>query len=116
MAHWITREHVNYQVKYANIACASSGENTLVAAVSGKQFVVLSMFVLAGGAVNVYLNTSGGAIMGDSTNKIQLAANAGYVLPLNEAGWCITAAANQALRINLSAAVAVAGCLTYIEV
>ena len=104
-------------VKRAAIAAASSGENTLVAAVASKKIRVLSLAVIAASAVNVYFNNAtDGAVFGGSTNKMNLAANGGFVLPHNAHGWFQTGTNNEALRLNLSAAVSVSGGLTYIEV
>lgn len=104
--------------KFAAIAAASAGDNTLVAAVVGKKIRVLSLFVLAASAVNVYFTSAAGGtvIFGGSTNKITLAANGGFVLPFSPVGWFENSAANQALVLNLSGAVAVSGGLVYVEV
>lgn len=104
-------------VKRAKIGAASSGENTLVAAVASKQIRVLSMMLVAGGDVEIYFNNATtGAIFGDSTNKIDLTANSGFTLPHNEHGWFQTGTVNEALRVNLDGAVKVSGGLTYVEV
>lgn len=103
-------------VKYAAIGAASSGDNTLVAAVSGKKIRVLSICLIAASGVNLYF-TSGAAgtvIFGGSTNKIALAANGGFVLPEAPDGWMETVVGS-ALIMNLSGAIAVAGGLLYQE-
>jgi len=106
-----------YTVKRLAIAAASSGENTLVGAVSSKKIRVLSLAVIAAGAVNLYFNNAtDGAVFGGSTNKINLPANGGFVLPHNPHGWFQTGTNNEALRVNLSGAVVVSGGLTYVEV
>jgi hypothetical protein len=46
---------------------------------------------------------------------MNLVANTGFVLPHNPFGWFETAAGTL-LNLELSAAVSVDGCLTYIEV
>lgn len=104
--------------KFAAIAAASSGDNTLVAAVTSKKIRVLAMTVVAASAVNLYLTSAAGGtvIFGGSTNKINLAANGGFVLPYNPLGWFENSSVTQALVLNLSAAVAVSGGLVYIEV
>lgn len=104
--------------KFAAIAAASSGDNTLVAAVVGKQIRVLQLFILVAGAVNVYFTSGAGGtvIFGGSTNKINLAANGGFVLPFSPVGWFQNSSANQALVMNLSGAVVVSGGLVYVEV
>lgn len=103
--------------KYAVISAASSGENTLVAAVTSKKIRVLACFLMSTGTVNAYFNNAtAGAICADGTNKLALIANVGFVLPFNPAGWFQTGTNNEALRLNLSGAVGVAGCLVYAEV
>lgn len=102
--------------KFAAIAAATSGNNTLVAAVTSKKIRILALFVVAGAANNIYFDDGAGTlIIGGSTNKIQLAANGGFVLPFNPVGWGETAA-TQALRANLSAATSVSGVVVYVEV
>lgn len=106
----------DYTPKFATIAAASSGTNALVSAVSGKKIRVMSMFMIAAGAVNVYFEDAANtALAGDGTNKIALTTNSGFTLPFNPVGWFETAA-TQALEVNLSAAIAVGGSVTYIEV
>ena len=104
--------------KFAAIAAAGAGDNSLVAAVVGKKIRVLNLFLLAAGAVNVYFTSAAGGtvIFGGSTNKITLAANGGFVLPFSPVGWFENSAVNQALVLNLSGAVAVSGGLVYVEV
>lgn len=102
--------------KYAAIAAASSGDNTIVAAVTGKKIRVKRSALIAAGTVNIYFTSgaAGAVIFGGSTNKIALVANSGFVLP-DSPGWFETAAGS-ALIMNLSAAIAVAGGLAYQEV
>lgn len=105
--------------KFANIACASSGNNTIVSAVSGKKIRVLSCALVVSAATNIYFVDSAGspiAVFGDSTNKVNLAANGGFILPFNPVGWFETSTTNVNLNLNLSGANAVGGSITYIEV
>lgn len=99
--------------KFAAISASSSGNNTLVAAVTGKKIRVLALFLIANGAVNAKLQSGAGGT--DLTGLAYCAANGGFVLPYNKVGWCETAAATL-LNLNLSAAVAVGGCVVYVEV
>jgi hypothetical protein len=99
--------------KFAVIDVASSGDNTLVAAVVGKKIRVLSLFLVAAGAVNVRLESGAGGTA--LTGQMNLAANGGFVLPPNVLGWCETAS-NTLLNLELSGAVSVDGALTYVEV
>jgi hypothetical protein len=99
--------------KRAAIDAATSGDNTLVAAVSGKKLRVLSCFLLAAAAVNVRFES--GASGTARTGQMNLAANGGFVLPHNPAGWFETVA-GELLNLELSGAVSVDGCLIYVEV
>lgn len=89
---------------------ASSGDNTLVAAVTGKHIRVHSLFLVAAGAVTVRFESgaSGTALTGQMT----MAANGVLVLPFNPAGWFETAA-SQLLNLELGGAVSVDGVLNY---
>ncbi|OHB67561.1 MAG: hypothetical protein A2V70_08435 [Planctomycetes bacterium RBG_13_63_9] len=112
----------NLTPKRAKISCAASGDNTLVAAVSGKRIRVLSIALIATDAVEVYFKSAGGtAIFADGTSPVPLdkagaSGPAGMVLNFNPVGWLQTDVADEALEVNLSAAVGVCGALTYVEV
>jgi hypothetical protein len=102
--------------KFAAIAAATNGDNTLVSAVTSKKIRVLSMAVVAAAALNIYFADGAATVLfGGSTNKIALAANGGFVLPFNPTGWFETAA-TQLLKVNLSSANALSGGLVYVEV
>lgn len=107
---------VDVTPQFANIAVAGSGDNIIIAAAVGKKLRVLSAFMIAAGDVDAFfVDGANAALVGDGTNGIDLAANSGFTLPFNPVGWFETAA-GQSLDLNLSAAIRVAGCLTYIEV
>lgn len=99
--------------KYAAIDAASSGDNTIVAAVTSKKIRVLSLFLVAAGTTTVRFESgaSGTALSG----QMNLIANTGFALPYNPVGWFETAS-NTLLNIELSAAISVDGSLTYVEV
>lgn len=109
---------MSFTTKYAPIAAATSGDNTLVAAVTGKILRVLSLFIYAGAAGNIYITSdpAGAVILGGSTNKINLPANGGFVLPYSGVGWFETTAVSHALVMNASSTGPFSGCLVYIEV
>ena len=99
--------------KFAKIDGATSGNNTLVAAVSGKKIRVISLFVVSAGIVNVrFEDGAGGTAL---TGQMNLVANTGFALPYNPGGWFETTAATL-LNMELSAAISVDGSLSYIEV
>lgn len=102
------------EVKYAAVDVAALGDNTLVAAVTGKKIRVLSLFLVASGGANT-LRLESGAGGTALTGQMNLAANGQLVLPFNDEGWCETAAA-ALLNLELSTATSVDGGLSYIEV
>ncbi len=104
-------------IKYAAIAAATNGNNTLVAAVTAKKIRVLALVLVAGAAGNIYFESAvgGTVIFGGSTNKIQLAANGILVLPFNAAGWFETAVA-ALLNLNASSTGPFSGGLVYEEI
>lgn len=99
--------------KFAIIDATSSGDNTIVAAVSSKKIRVLSLVLVSAGTTTVRFESgaSGTAL----TGQMSLIANVGFTLPFNPVGWFETAATTL-LNLELSAAVSVDGCLTYVEV
>lgn len=99
--------------KFAVIDGATSGDNTLVAAVTAKKVRVLALFLVAAGTVNVRFESGAGGTA--LTGQMNLIANTGFSLPYNPVGWFETAS-NTLLNMELSAAVSCDGCLTYIEV
>ena len=99
--------------KFAVIDAATSGDNTLVAAVASKKIRVLSLWLVASAAVNTRFESgaSGTAL----TGQANLAANGGYVLPFSPVGHFETAS-GVLLNLELSGAVSVDGSLCYVEV
>lgn len=107
-----TRQAHRRQIKYAKIAAASSGDNTVVEAVADRRIRVLSCWLVAAAAVTVKWQSGAGGT--DLTGAASLAANGGYVLPFNEGGW-FQADTNTLLNLSLGGAVSVAGSISYIE-
>lgn len=99
--------------KFAVIDAASSGDNTILVAVASKKIRVLSLFVVAAGAVVVRFESGAGGTA--LTGQMNLAANGGFVLPFNPLGWFETAS-NTLLNMELGGAVSVDGSLCYVEV
>jgi hypothetical protein len=100
--------------KFATIAASSSGNNTLVAAVTSKKLRVLAYNFIGNGAVNAKFQS--GASGTDLTGlKYIAAAGGGICAPFNPVGWFETGA-GVLLNLNLSGAVAVGGELVYVEV
>lgn len=99
--------------KFAAISASTSGNNTLVAAVTSKKIRVLAVYLTANGTVNAKFQS--GASGTDLTGLAYEVANSGLVLPFNPVGWFETAS-NTLLNLNLSAAIAVGGSIVYVEV
>ena len=100
--------------KYAVISASSSGNNTLVAAVTGKKIRVVAYNFMGAGAVNAKFQSGAGGT--DLTGLKYLdAAGGGICAPYNPAGWFETAVATL-LNLNLSTDIAVGGELVYVEV
>lgn len=93
---------------YVNPSTATDTE--VVAAITGKVIRVHAVASVAAGANNVYFKSATTAICG----TMALAANGGFILPYNEAGWFATAA-SAALNFTTSAAVATGLTVVYSE-
>lgn len=100
--------------KFAVIDAASSGDNTLVAAVAGKKIRVLAAFLtMTGTAVTIRFESgaSGVALTGQMTPT----QGSTFVLPFNPCGWFETVAGSL-LNLELGGAQSVDGALVYVEV
>lgn len=99
--------------KFAVIDDATSGDNTLVAAVASNKIRVLSYVLVSSGTVNVrFEDGAGGTAL---TGQMNLVANTGVSSGFNPYGHFETSV-NTLLNLELSAAVPVDGHLTYVEV
>jgi hypothetical protein len=90
---------------------AASGNNQIVAAVTGRKIRVLAASLLAVLANTATFRDGTVAISAD----VALAANGGMVLPFNPHGWFETGV-GQPLNLGLTAAAAVGVNVVYIEV
>jgi hypothetical protein len=99
--------------KYAVVSGATSGNNTLVAAVPGKKIRVLQIVAISAGTTTFRLES--GADGTALTGVVSLAVNTGFTLPFSPVGWCETVA-GALLNMELNAAIQVSGVLAYIEV
>ena len=99
--------------KFAAITASASGATTVVGAVASKKIRVISYVVVANAAVNIKFMTSTGPA--DKTGLLYLSANGGVSGAYAPTGHFETDSGD-GLQINLSAAVAVGGHLTYVEV
>ena len=113
-----TKEMLEYvydqDIKRAAVSGATSGDNTLVAAVTGKKIKVLGLVLVAASTVTIALESgaSGTALTGDMT--VTTADNPVIVFPMTAPGnhWVETAA-SALLNMELSDTVQVSGCVVY---
>lgn len=99
--------------KFAAISAASSGNNTIVAAVTGKKIRVLSYSLVVTSAVTAqWKSATGGANL---SGAMPFGANGGISAPHSPVGHFETAS-GELLNLVLGSAVAVAGHVTYVEV
>jgi hypothetical protein len=99
--------------KFAVIDDASSGDNTIVAAVSGKKIRVLSYVLVAAGTVTARFES--GAAGTALTGQMSLVDAVGVSAGFSPVGHFETAV-DALLNLELSGAVSVDGHLTYVEV
>jgi hypothetical protein len=110
--------HQNYRlpdtaIKRAAVSGATSGNNTLVAAVTGKKIKVLGLVLVAASAVDVRLESGAGGtaltgVMSLTAGHLQL------ILPLAEPGYhWVETAAGALLNLELGGAVQVSGMIVY---
>jgi hypothetical protein len=102
-----------YQVKDVALDESSSGDNEIVAAIPGKRIAVVQLALISNGTVNAKFQSGAGGT--GLTGLFYLVANTGFVLPKSDHPWFLTAIGSN-LNLNLSAAIAVGGVLSYIEV
>jgi hypothetical protein len=99
--------------KFVFIDGATSGDNTLVSAVSSKKIRVHQLFIVNTTALTVRFESGAGGTA--LTGQMNVAANGGFVLPFSPMGWFETAATTL-LNMELSGATSVDGVLGYTEV
>lgn len=98
--------------KTAAITFASSGDNTCIAAVTGRPILVWKIAFTAAGAVNVTFKDGASTSL---SGAFQLtAAGSSMTLSYDGAPWFSTVPGN-AFVVNLSGAVALAGIVHYTE-
>jgi len=104
---------IQSEVQYAVVDHAASGDNTLVAAVTGKKIRVVSLCMVAAGTVLARFESGAGGTA--LTGQMSMAANTQIMLQYNPAGWFETAAA-ALLNLELSAAISVDGVVGFVTV
>lgn len=103
-----------YQVKFAKINAATSDDNTIVSAVTGKKIRVLSLWFTVAGAVNTRFESGAGGTALTGVNE-WAAKGDGICIPFSPVGHFETAS-GALLNLELSGNVSVDGALTYLEV
>lgn len=98
-------------LQYAAIAASSSGDNTLIAAVSSKKIYVYAFELSFSGTVNAkFTDGASGTNVGGLYYGV---ANAGAANAVTPPSYLWAGSTNTALIINLSAGVAVGGAIRY---
>lgn len=98
-------------VRWNNASATTSGDNTIIAAVTGRKIRVLSFYMWAASSVNLKWTSS---TTSDLTKLFYMATGElGKVFPMNEAGWFETVA-GELLGANLSGSVIVSTGGVYI--
>lgn len=103
----------NAPAKFAVIDNATSGDNTIVAAVTGKKIRVLAYLMVAAGAVNTRFESGAGGTA--LTGQMNWATNTGAMGNYSPVGHFETAA-GALLNLELSGAVSVDGYMVYQEI
>ena len=112
---------LDVEVKRAAISTASNvaAGVAIVPAVAGKKICLLSMFLMAAGAVTVtvFSGAANAQAPKPRSGAVALAANGGFVIPApaNPEHHWIETDAGEPLTILLSAEVQVSGFITYYE-
>lgn len=101
--------------KFASVSAAGIGDNTLVAAVTGKRIRVLSMTLTMSGTTVTWAFQSGAGGTALTGTMGPIAQGTTVVWPFSPLGHFQTAASTL-LNLSLSGAQAVTGSLVYIEV
>lgn len=101
--------------KFASVSVAGSGNNTLVAAVTGKKIRVLSMHLTMSGTTVTWAFQTGAGGTALTGTMGPIAQGQTVVWPFSPLGHMETAA-GALLNLSLSGAQAVTGSLVYIEV
>ena len=103
---------VSGPVKYAPVSVSASGDNTIVAAVATKKIRLLSGLLVAAGTVNVKWKSAAATDLTGAMSMLNAARIEHSATPWGQ----FETAAGEALVLNLSAAIGVAGWITYLEV
>lgn len=100
---------------YAAIDAASSGDNTIVSAVTGKKIRVLGVLLISAGDATIRFESGAGGTA--LTGQMTVSAGSGFMLPTadSDVGYFQTAA-GELLNLEISAGVSMDGFIVYITV
>jgi len=98
---------------YAVIDAASAGDNTIVAAVTGKIILVTSYVIVASGGAQTLLRWESGAGGTALTGEMDLGADLSLIAPYN-AGGHFQCAISTLLNLQITAATSVDGHVSYV--
>jgi hypothetical protein len=111
-SHKFHDEYSTQAVQRAIISAASAGNNTIVAAVTGKKIRVLAMSLTGAGAVTFAFQSGAGGTALTGTTTLSTVP---HVFNFNPVGW-IETAAGVLLNLSLGGAVQVSGVINYVLV
>lgn len=97
-------------LKTLDINDAASGDNTIVALVSGKKIKVYCIVLNVVGTVNLTWKSGASTSL---TGDMNFQAREGYAVAVDPPAFLLETAAGEALVLNLSAAIAVDGWVSY---
>ena len=103
-------------IKHAAVSASTSGNNTLVAAVSGKRICVIGLVLAAASAVVARLESGAGTTALTGVMPLVANGNLSLVFPMSIPGnpWVKTAS-GALLNLELGGAVQVSGVVVYYE-
>jgi len=97
-------------IKTETINDAASGDNTLVALVTGKRIKVFAIVLISEGTVNVTFKSGASTSL---TGAMNFQAREGFTIAVSPPAFVLQTAAGEAFVMNLSAAVQVDGWIAY---
>lgn len=100
-------------LKTAPVSASSSGDNTIVAAVTSRRIKVIAFLMQAVGTTVTAKWKDGASV--DLTGGLLFNAREGVTASVDAPSWLFATTAGNALVLNLDAAQAVTGFVTYFE-
>jgi hypothetical protein len=94
----------------AQVSDSASGDTAIVAGQAGKSIYVVAYSLVANGTVQATWKSSGGTAL---EGPLYLAANSGSAPSVPPPGYLFKTVTGEGLTLNLSAAIAVGGRVTY---